>query len=183
MKCFAHLAVVDLSALHERMHTVVGSLSYRVLADATDLHPETVRRYMRGQAPSAEFLSALCFKFDVNAQWLLTGQGPIRHAETRAHALRNANPSDLLTGIGASLERLNDRVSRIEILVQALEARTRDCCQAAAVGEPKEAQLRESKAQVDPDQKNPDGGICGNRAADTLAKRSQEPFTRSRDRQ
>lgn len=124
-------------------------MTYRALGEATEQHPETVRRYMQGQSPSVEFLSALCFKFDINAQWLLTGQGPVRHTETRAHALREANPSELLAAIAASLERLTDRVDRIELFVQTQETRLRAARERRAEERPPDARIREPKPETD----------------------------------
>lgn len=161
--------LVELSSLHERIRTVVGSMTFRALAEATKQHPETVRRYLHGQAPSAEFLSALCFKFDVNAQWLLTGQGPVRHTETRADALREANPTELLSAIAAALERLTDRIDRIELFVQTLETRLRGRSTNAA-----EDGLRESKPQSQACPNGADATTHAARIADALAERPCE---------
>lgn len=144
-------------------------MTFRALAEATQQHPETVRRYLHGQAPSAEFLSSLCFKFDVNAQWLLTGQGPVRHTETRAHALREANPAELLAAIAAALERLTDRIDRVELFVQTLETRLRGRPANAAEGE-----LRESKPQPQANTTGPDATAHAARIADALAQRPRE---------
>jgi transcriptional regulator with XRE-family HTH domain len=160
---------VELSALHDRIQAVAGGMTYRALAEATSQHPETVRRYMQGQAPSVEFLSALCFRFDVSAQWLLTGQGPIKHTEMRAHALQQANPSELLAAIAAALERLTDRVDRIEVFVQTMEARVRA---GRADGAPRtvdDEPIRETKSS------GAKGGVAersrAGRVADAVAER------------
>jgi len=100
-------------------------MSNRALGDSTGQNAETVRRYMQGAAPSVEFLAALCARFDLSAQWLLTGRGPMRQSETRAFVLRQANPAELLSAIAEALERLTDRVDRIELFVQTLETRLR----------------------------------------------------------
>lgn len=163
---------MELSSLHDRIKGVVGGMTYRALAEATKQHPETVRRYMQGQAPSVEFLAAVCFKFDVNAQWLLTGQGPVRHTETRAHALREANPSELLAAIAAALERLTDRVDRIELFVQTMEARLRV---RATPADGVEGAIREPKPQTDGAPAGVDRGAPtdarARHIADALAKR------------
>ncbi|HBS28770.1 MAG TPA: hypothetical protein DEB06_04815 [Phycisphaerales bacterium] len=116
---------VELSSLHERMKAAAGSMTFRALAEVTGQNAETVRRYMQGQAPSVEFLAALCRRFDLSAQWLISGRGPMKNADARAHALREANPSELLSAIAEALERLTERVDRIELFVQRLEARLR----------------------------------------------------------
>jgi len=114
---------MELSALHQRIHAVAGHMTYRALAECTGNNSETIRRYMQGQSPSAEFLTALCSHFDLNAQWLILGQGPAKRAEARAHAIRQANPGELLAAIADALEKLTQRVDRIELFVQTIESR------------------------------------------------------------
>ena len=53
------LGGMDGRSLHDRLSTAVGKRTYRSLSDLTGVHPETVRRYMQGQAPSVEFVSAV----------------------------------------------------------------------------------------------------------------------------
>lgn len=78
---------------------------------------------MNGQPPSADFLVALCYALGVNAQWLLTGQGPMLQADVKGHVLKAANATDLLTAMAETIERLIDRVNRLERFVQALDVR------------------------------------------------------------
>lgn len=111
--------------LHERLQAVAGNLTYRNLAELTKTHPETVRRYMQGHAPSVEFLAAICTSMGISAEWLLTGRGPMRVTELRQHALKEANPAELLTAVANTLQQLQERVERLEIFVQTLEARMR----------------------------------------------------------
>lgn len=113
------------SGLHERLLEVAGDRTYRALADLTGQNAETVRRYMQGQSPSVEFLAAVCGTLGVSADWLLTGQGPMRLAEARRQALAHVNPGELLSAVAASLEALTDRVDRVEVFVQTLESRIR----------------------------------------------------------
>jgi transcriptional regulator with XRE-family HTH domain len=112
-------------SLHHRIKAVVGQRSFREVAELTQTHPETVRRYVQGQSPSVEFLTALCQKMKINSTWLLTGQGPMHEVDVRNFALREANPSELLAAVAHSLELLTDRVIRLEVFVQTLEARLR----------------------------------------------------------
>lgn len=102
-----------------------GTRTYRQLGDLTETNHETVRRYMLGQAPSAEFLAATCAALDINAQWLLVGRGPMKGTDIRAHALGEANVSELLSAMSATLERLMDRVDRLEVYMQTLETHLR----------------------------------------------------------
>ncbi len=78
---------------------------------------------MQGQPPSADFLVALCSALGVNAQWLLTGHGPMLQADVKGHVLKAANATDLLTAMADTIERLIDRVQRLERFVQALDVR------------------------------------------------------------
>lgn len=113
------------SELHTRLAAAVGKRTYRSLGDLTGTHPETVRRYMQGQAPSAEFLGALCKALGINGSWLLTGRGPMRQDDIRADALGQANASELLTAISNTLSTLIERVERLEVFAQTLDARVR----------------------------------------------------------
>jgi hypothetical protein len=120
--------------LHERLKLAAGERSYREIATLTATSPETARRYMLGQSPSAEFLSSLCAGTGVNGEWLLTGRGPVHRKEVRAHALREAKVTELLGAMSETLERLIERVERLEVFLQSMEARLRP---RPAAGEPK----------------------------------------------
>ncbi len=113
------------SGMHERLRDIVGQRSYRVLGNLTGHSVETVRRYMLGQAPSVEFVAALCGRLGISGDWVLTGSGPMHRADQRTEALRASSPSDLLAAIAGNLERLTDRVDRIERYVQTMETRLR----------------------------------------------------------
>ncbi len=56
------------SPLHDRLHDIAEGMSYRELGELTGTNAETVRRYMQGQSPSVEFLTALCRRKGINAQ-------------------------------------------------------------------------------------------------------------------
>lgn len=107
------------------MTAAAGERTFRHLGELTRTNSETVRRYMSGQAPSAEYLASFCEALGVNADWLLTGRGPMKRAEVRAHALQQADPAELLSAMAQTLERLIERVERIEVFVQTLETRVR----------------------------------------------------------
>lgn len=101
-------------ALHERMLIVAGDRTYRLIGELTKTHPETVRRYMQGQAPSVEFVTALCDAFGVNPDWLLRGRGPMKAEDALSEALRVATPAQLLATIGGSIDSLTHRLARLE---------------------------------------------------------------------
>jgi len=111
------------SALHARLRDVVGNRSYRMLAEVTDTNPETARRYMTGHAPSTEFLVKICERFSINGEWLLTGQGPMHLKDAKAHALQQASAGELLHSLARAIEKLTERVDRMELFVQTFEAR------------------------------------------------------------
>jgi len=107
------------------MAEAVDGKTFRAIGKLTDHNSETVRRYMQGQAPSVEFVTTLCDALGLNYEWLLTGKGPMKRAEVRTHALQQANPTELLTAVAGSLEKVGDRLERLEIFVESLEARIR----------------------------------------------------------
>ncbi len=115
--------MVEGTGLHERLVAAVGQRTYRAVADMTGTNAETARRYLQGQSPSIEFLGALCAALNVSAHWVLTGEGPMLMAESRAHALRQANPGELMGAIATALESLTQRIDSIEQYVQFLETR------------------------------------------------------------
>lgn len=122
---FGYIWGVESNGLHDRLRIAAGSHTYRHLSELTGTHHETVRRYMQGQSPSVEFLAALCGSLGLSAEWVLTGAGPMRRQDVKAHALGEANVGDLLGAMSGTLERLIDRVERIERFVQSLETRFR----------------------------------------------------------
>jgi len=99
----------------------------------TETHPETVRRYMQGQAPSAAFMTNLCRNLGISGEWLLSGQGPMKVRDMRTHALKNADPNELMGAIANTLTQLIERVGRLDRFVQMVESKLN----ASAVVEPK----------------------------------------------
>jgi len=113
------------SELHRRLSEAVGKTTYRRLGQLTDTHPETVRRYMQGQSPGTEFLANLCRNLAINANWLLTGRGPIKLGDIRKQALSEAHAGDLLTAMANSISGIVDRLDRLELFVQGMDTRLR----------------------------------------------------------
>lgn len=155
------------SELHQRLHTATGNRSYRHLSELTETNAETVRRYMQGQSPSVEFLTALCGALAINGEWLLTGKGPMRRADVRKSALRDAEASELLAAMAQTIETLIDRVDRLELLLQMLEIRVRTGHRAT--------NLLEVKPEARSDARDVRGAEPGDRIqsiADAVSKRS-----------
>ncbi len=113
------------SPLHVRLNDAAGDRTFRAIAELTGQNHETVRRYMQGAAPSVEFVSAFCERLGLNANWLLTGRGPMKTTDIRSAALALANPTELLTATAGNIEKLDDRVDRLEVFVSTMESRLR----------------------------------------------------------
>ncbi|MGJ8637717.1 MAG: hypothetical protein ACSHX5_12830 [Phycisphaerales bacterium] len=111
------------SAFHDRLNLAVGETSYRQLGAITETHPETVRRYMQGQAPSAAFMTNLCRNLGISGEWLLSGQGPMKVRDMRTHALKHADANELMGAIANTLTQLIERVDRLERFVQVIETK------------------------------------------------------------
>ncbi|MFG0315145.1 MAG: helix-turn-helix domain-containing protein [Phycisphaerales bacterium] len=106
--------------LRERLKLAGGQYSYRELGRLTGVHPETIRRYMQGHAPSAVFLSRLCDALGVSGEWLLTGRGPMSCKEISKAALRRANVQDLLQAMSSIISDQEDRLEQLSRAVQEL---------------------------------------------------------------
>ena len=119
------ICAMETTALHDRMKSMIGKTTFRALGEATNHNPETVRRYLSGQAPSVEFLSSLVSAYSVNADWLLTGRGPMDRSEVRHAELSKAEPNELMAAIASRMEDMCDRIDRIEVFVQTMETRLR----------------------------------------------------------
>jgi len=111
--------------LKDRLIVAAGNRTNRRIGELTNTHPETVRRYLSGHAPSVDFVSRLAHALGLNLNWILTGRGPMRIAEIKPQALKEANATDLLTHVALTIERLEDKVERLEQYTQVLEVMIR----------------------------------------------------------
>ncbi len=91
---------------HDRLRLVVGNRSNREVGEITGCHPETVRRYLTGQAPSVEFVRLLSEKTNTDAGWLVSGRA------------QPVDPSKLL----AEIEQLANRLAAVEGQLRSLLA-------------------------------------------------------------
>jgi hypothetical protein len=169
------------SAFHERLSLAVGETSYRQIGTLTETHPETVRRYMQGQAPSAAFMTNLCRNLGISGEWLLSGQGPMRVRDMRTHALKNADANELMGAIANTLTQLIERVDRLDRFVQMIETKLN----ASAMIEPKSAsdtinsqntgsQNDRSRPEPQPPQTPQPNDQSGARIAGAIAQRSPD---------
>lgn len=74
----AELHAMSLQTVAERLRHASGGLSIAAVSRLTEHHPETVRRYMRGQPASVEFVGRFCQCLGISLEWLILGQGPMR---------------------------------------------------------------------------------------------------------
>lgn len=109
------------TSLHARLAQAVGDRTYRAVSELTGAHPETVRRYLQGGPPSAEFLAALCAALEINGHWLLLGHGPMRRTDIVRHALGEASPAELIAAFAASIAGVEARLGRIERVAERFE--------------------------------------------------------------
>lgn len=93
-------------ATYNRILRACSGRSARSLASLVDISPETVRRTLRGQRPSVEFLVKLSETMGLSGDWLLTGRGPMHTKDQVAAALTQASEMQLCAELGARLERL-----------------------------------------------------------------------------
>lgn len=77
-------AVEGISA---RLRESVGALPIARVAELTGFHPEAVRRYLSGARPPLWFVRTFCGVMNVNAHWLLCGEGEARSTSERLAAL------------------------------------------------------------------------------------------------
>ncbi len=119
------------NGLHDRLNAAVGDRTYRHIGEMTQTHPETVRRYMQGQSPSVEFVAALATALGLSGDWILTGRGPMKLEDARVQQLHQSSAGELLSAVATNLERLMERVERLEQYTQILETRLRGSLHAA----------------------------------------------------
>ncbi|MEQ8843824.1 MAG: helix-turn-helix transcriptional regulator [Phycisphaerales bacterium] len=112
--------------LHDRLLHAAGDRTLRRIGQMTNTHPETVRRYLSGHAPSVDFVSRFAQALGLNLNWILTGRGPMHIAQIKPQALKDANATDLLTNVALAIERLEIKVERLERYTQGLEIMIRD---------------------------------------------------------
>ena len=112
--------------LNSRLREAIGGRSLREIEELTNSSHETVRRYVQGHsAPSAEFIAALCTALKINAEWMLMGHGPMFRHEIRGATINDASATELLTTLAKTIEKLIERVERLEQYTMTLETRLR----------------------------------------------------------
>lgn len=112
-----------LSGLHQRLEQILGGYTYKAIGELTGISTETARRYMLGQTPGAEFLAALCQKLNINAEWLLSGEGPASVDALPDDALHRATTAQLVGTVARHVTALTERVDRLEHAVATIQRR------------------------------------------------------------
>ena len=71
--------VVHMESIQERLISVRGDKSRRAFADALGITESTLRNYEKGMSlPNSDIVVKICAHAHINAEWLLTGTGPMR---------------------------------------------------------------------------------------------------------
>lgn len=157
--------------LHDRLQAAVGDRTFKRIGDLTNTHPETVRRYLSGHAPSVDFVSRLAATLGLNINWILTGRGPMRLAEVKPQALREANATDLLTHVALAIERLESRMDRLERYTQVLEVMIRQGNGPSATIEPKPSESEHGEPATTTEATTNGADARARSIADALAER------------
>lgn len=157
--------------LQDRLLTAVGDRSYKRIGDMTNTHPETVRRYLSGHAPSVDFVSRLAQAAGLNLNWILSGRGPMRLAQIKPQALKEANATDLLTHVALAIENLESKVDRLERYTQVLEIMIRQHDGRAAGTIEPQPRGGETHGHAAPTQAETDAGERADSIADALSER------------
>lgn len=97
-------------------------MTFKALADLTQHHPETVRRYMRGQYPSLAFILRLCKAMDISPHWLFTGEGSKTLTPKKPPGPFSEMPTpEIFEAIAAELDALVVKVDRLEARLSVLD--------------------------------------------------------------
>ena len=82
-----------------RLNQIFGHASNREVAQRTNCHTETVRRYRKTGQTKASFIAAVSVEYEVSADWLLTGRGNPDQFISHDHQL-----GDVLQQIAGAIE-------------------------------------------------------------------------------
>lgn len=89
----------------DRLRQATEGMNYRQVGDEVRFSCETVRRYMLGSAsPRVDFIAAVCERFNVSADWLVMGVGPMRPEDRHREALRHASAADIFARVAELVE-------------------------------------------------------------------------------
>lgn len=90
-----------------RLRVILRDQSYAEIARAAGfVSAATVRRFLIGHEPSTRFLAWLVHELGADAEYLLTGSGPIWASERQRHTLRTVPTVEMLLELGVRISRL-----------------------------------------------------------------------------
>lgn len=84
---------------------------YRRLAEAVEMHPETVRRQFRQGKPSLALVQSLVTKCGYSPRWLLTGVGPRLGQEETAWLLSQSSLAEVFSALSSRIASASDEQS------------------------------------------------------------------------
>lgn len=103
------------SFLGHRLRHILGDKSFRTIAIETNSCAETVRRYLNGSPCSVEFISKVCIRYGVSAEWLLFGRGERNAGAADCEVqLREATPRELLGEVSRRWEEIERTMDSLE---------------------------------------------------------------------
>lgn len=70
---------VGASAFAERLSAACAGRVLKQVADAVDVAPSTIQRYLAGSIPAADIAIKLARTLGVRVEWLIVGEGPMNH--------------------------------------------------------------------------------------------------------
>lgn len=84
---------MDASTVGWRLKLVRGERKQSEFASILGIHKETLGKYERGErAAGLDIFARLCSYEDVNLNWLLTGEGPMRKGQTAFNPAEPGGP-------------------------------------------------------------------------------------------
>ena len=106
-----------MSTIAERFLLVRGKMKQGEFARALQINPNTLRNYENGRVvPNQAVLARLCVYFSVSPEWLLLGNGHMRHEEYAHHTepLQCISPCDLRATSSCRCVKLEEKIEKVE---------------------------------------------------------------------
>jgi transcriptional regulator with XRE-family HTH domain len=73
------METLDITAIGKRIRQIRGKMTLPEFAKHFNMHGQTLSCYEKGyNAPDALFFKKICEDFNIEARWLLLGEGPMR---------------------------------------------------------------------------------------------------------
>jgi len=166
-----YIARPEMTDFSKRLREFIetAGLEKKALAAAGELRPSTITGYLKGTSqPSADVVGAWVLNFGVNANWLLTGMGPM-FLEEAATAAEAAPGQGLVDPVAQRMETLvkllkdngADEPTIRRALVDLVRGPARYGSPLAEPAMPYEAVQEERAPYGDPDDTPPDTAAGG----------------------